>query len=58
MKFSRTLLPSFITALNNLYNDDKSWWRKIADDHDAFILVRNKGLRVQTNIVRLRRKQS
>ena len=49
MKFSRTLSPSFITALNNLYEDEKSWWRKIADDGDVFPLIRRNQLRVQAN---------
>ena len=49
MQFTRTLSPKFIDSLNELYNDEKSWWRKIADDKDIFILIRNNELRVQAN---------
>lgn len=49
MKLTRSLSPKFIDALNVLYNDEKSWWRKIADDKDVFILIRNNELRVQAN---------
>jgi len=49
MKFTRSLNPKFINALNDLYSDEKSWWRKIADDTDVFILIRNNEIRVQAN---------
>jgi len=49
MQFTRTLSPNFIDTLNDLYNDDKSWWRKVADDKNIFILIRNNELRVQAN---------
>lgn len=49
MQFTRTLSPKFIGSLNDLYTDEKSWWRKIADDKDIFILIRNNELRVQAN---------
>lgn len=49
MKFSRTLHPQFVTALNELYTDPNSWWRKIVDDKEIFILTRNNEVRVQVN---------
>lgn len=49
MKFSRTLSPSFIAALNDLYASEKSWWRAITDDKDIFILIRKNEVRVQAN---------
>ena len=49
MKFSRTLSPSFIAALNNIYASEKSWWRTIVDDKDIFILIRNNEVRVQAS---------
>lgn len=49
MQFTRTLGPKFIDSLNDLYADEKSWWRKIADDKDIFVLIRNNELRVQAN---------
>ena len=49
MQFTRTLSPKFIGSLNDLYTNKKSWWRKIADDKDIFILIRNNELRVQAN---------
>ena len=49
MQLTRTLSPKFIDALNIIYADEKSWWRKIADDKDVFILIRNNELRVQAN---------
>ena len=49
MKFTRTLKPAFIKALNELYTDKNSWWRTIADDKDVFILIRNNEIRVQVN---------
>ena len=50
MKFDRTLSPSFINALNELYESEKPWWRIIADDdEDVFILIRKNKVLVQTN---------
>jgi hypothetical protein len=49
MKFYRTLSPSFIAALNNIYASEKSWWRTIVDDKDIFILIRNNEVRVQAS---------
>jgi hypothetical protein len=49
MQLTRTLSPKFIGSLNNLYTDEKSWWRKIADDKDIFVLIRNNEIRVQAN---------
>ena len=49
MQFTRTLSPKLIDTLNDLYTDEKSWWRKIADDKNIFILIRKNELRVQAN---------
>ena len=49
MKFKRSLNPQFITALNDLYIVPNSWWRKIVDDREVFILIRNNEVRVQAN---------
>lgn len=51
MSFSKTktLAPQFIEALNSLYNSEESWWRKIADDNDVFILIRKNEIRVQAS---------
>lgn len=49
MKLTRSLSPKFIAALNDLYANEKSWWRKIVDDKDIFILIRNNEVRVQAN---------
>jgi len=49
MKLTRSLTPKFVETLNNLYSNEKSWWRKIVDDKDVFILIRNNEIRVQAN---------
>jgi len=49
MKFIRTLNPEFIDTLNELYENEKSWWRTIVDDQDVFILLRNNQLRAQVS---------
>ena len=49
MNFKRHLKERFVETLNRLYEDKNSWWRKIADDRDVFILVRNNHLRVLAN---------
>ncbi len=49
MQFNRSLSPYFIDTLNDLYEADAAWWRKIADDENNFILIRNNSLRVQAN---------
>ena len=49
MQFRRVLKQKFIDELNNLYEDRNSWWRKIADDDEVFILIRNNRLHVLAN---------
>jgi hypothetical protein len=39
--FTRHLDPEFIDALNRLRDDRNSWWRKLVDDRDVFIAIRN-----------------
>lgn len=48
MKFTRTLSLSCIETLNSAY-DSEHWWRRMVDDKDAFILIRNNMLHVQAN---------
>jgi len=49
VKFKRALRYAFIDELNRLYNTKNSWWRKMADDKDAFILIRNNRVHVLVN---------
>jgi hypothetical protein len=49
MNFKRKLRENFIESLNRLHQDKNSWWRKIVDDKDAFILIRNNRLHVLVN---------
>lgn len=49
MNFKRKLKDRFIESLNHLYQDQDSWWRKIVDDDDVFILIRNNRLHVLAN---------
>jgi len=44
--YNKNLNSEFIKQLNTLYRNKKSWWRKIVDDDQVFILVRNNHLRV------------
>jgi hypothetical protein len=38
--YQRTISSNLITKLNELYKDKKSWWYKIIEDKDVFILIR------------------
>jgi hypothetical protein len=38
--YQRTLNNNLITKLNQLYKDKKSWWHKIIEDKDVFVLIR------------------
>jgi len=49
MDFKRVLRPNFIDELNRLYDVKNSWWRKMANDKDAFILIRNNRVHVLVN---------
>ena len=49
MNFKRKLKERFVESLNHLYQDQNSWWRKIVDDDDVFILIRNNRLHVLAN---------
>jgi len=49
MQFRRIIRQKFIDELNNLYEDRNSWWRKIVDDDEVFILIRNNRLHVLAN---------
>jgi hypothetical protein len=44
MNFRRTLKDGLVESLNRLYHDPDSWWRKIVDDEDAFVLIRDNRL--------------
>jgi len=49
MDFKRNFTKYFIDELNRLYEDKNSWWHKIADDKDAFILIRNNRIHALVN---------
>jgi hypothetical protein len=49
MDFKRVLRSNFIDELNRLYDVKNSWWRKMANDKDAFILIRNNRVHVLVN---------
>ena len=49
MNFKRYLKPSFVDELNRLYDIKGSWWKKMADDEEAFILIRNNRVHVLVN---------
>ncbi len=49
MDFKRVLRNNFIDELNRLYDIKGSWWQKMADDEDAFILIRNNRVHVLVN---------
>ena len=49
MNFKRILRKNFIDELNRLYKDENSWWRKMANDKDTFILIRNNRVHVLVN---------
>lgn len=45
MNFARALHRDFVKALNRLYHEPApSWWKKLLEDPDIFIAVRNKSL--------------
>ena len=46
MAFKRNLKRKLIDKLNGLYEDGNSWWRKIVDDNDVCIFIRNNRLHV------------
>lgn len=41
MAFKRNLDQEFILALNHLYDQPDSWWRKLVDSKDVFFAIRN-----------------
>jgi hypothetical protein len=49
MDFKRILRENFIDELNRLYEDEKSWWHKIASDDEAFIYIRKNRVHVLVN---------
>ena len=49
MDFKRTVNQNLLDYLNDLYENDNSWWRQIVDDDDVFILIRNNRLHVLVN---------
>ena len=49
MVFKRVLRQNFIDELNRLYNVKESWWQKMANDKDVFILIRNHRVHVLVN---------
>ena len=49
MKFIRQLKQGFIKELNRLHADEKSWWHKMVEDDEAFILIRENRIHVLVN---------
>jgi len=49
MDFKRTLRKNFIDELNRLYEDENSWWYKIANDDEVFIYIRKNRVHVLVN---------
>jgi len=49
MDFKRVLRNNFIDELNRLYEDKNSWWHKIADDKETFILIRKNRIHALVN---------
>jgi len=49
MVFKRVLRQNFIDELNRLYDVKNSWWRKMVDDKDVFLLIRNNKVHVLVN---------
>ena len=44
--FSRGLQAEFVEALNKLYDQPDSWWRRLVDDRGLFLAVRNNYVNV------------
>jgi len=49
MDFGRVLNQKFITELNRLHGDEHSWWHKMVEDDDVFILIRKNRVHVLVN---------
>ncbi|MCX7098572.1 MAG: hypothetical protein NTV43_11790 [Methylococcales bacterium] len=49
MAFDREISDEMINALNKQYEDENSWWRKLADHDDTLIAIREKYLNVYFN---------
>jgi hypothetical protein len=47
--YRKALTKELIDHLNNLYEETGSWWQKIVDDDQVFILVRENELHVLVN---------
>ena len=44
--FSRGLQVEFVEALNELYDQPGSWWRRLVDDQGLFLAVRDNYVNV------------
>lgn len=49
MPFVRHLDPKFVSALNQLHEDQKSWWHTLANDPGVFLAVRNNAINAYAN---------
>ena len=49
MAFKRVLKQNLINKLNELHDDENSWWHKMVEDDSVFILIRNNRLHVLAN---------
>ena len=47
--FDRGLTDEFVEALNRAYEDPSSWWRKLVDDKDLFLGIRENYINVYYN---------
>ena len=47
--FNRGLTDEFVKALNKAYEDPDSWWRKLVDDKDLFLGIRENSINVYFN---------
>jgi len=49
MAFDREISDEMIDTLNKKYADENGWWRKLADDPDTLIAIRDRYLNVYCN---------
>jgi hypothetical protein len=49
MDFGRALSEQFIAELNTLHSNENSWWHKMVEDDDVFILIRKNRVHVLVN---------
>lgn len=45
-EFKRGLTDDFVCKLNDLYGQEKSWWKELVDDPDTFVAIRDNYVNV------------